>query len=206
MEFRDRFRRSHNVKSLLPSCILLFLLALLPAAPAFAFGTEVFVSVAAQELGVVRNGKTLSRYPVSTSKFGVGDASGSYRTPLGVFFVSAKIGDELPPGAVIKSRLPTREIVAVNAPGRDAIVSRVIWLRGKEAGNRNAHERCIYIHGTPEEKRIGRRASFGCIRMRSKDVIALYSLMHIGVAVTISEKSLSELLPPAEPTLLERSD
>ena len=56
-------------------------------------------------------------------------------------------------GVVIKSRLPTREIIAVNAPGRDAIVSRVIWLRGKEAGNRNAHERCIYIHGTPEEKR-----------------------------------------------------
>jgi lipoprotein-anchoring transpeptidase ErfK/SrfK len=194
------------VKSLLPSRTFLFLLALLPAAQAFAFGTEVFVSVAAQELGVVRNGKTISRYPVSTSKFGVGDASGSYRTPLGTFFVSAKIGDELPPGAVIKSRLPTREIVAVNAPGRDAIISRVIWLRGKEAGNRNAHERCIYIHGTPEEKRIGQRASFGCIRMRSKDVIALYHLMHIGVAVTISEKSLSELLPPAEPTLLERSD
>ena len=65
--------------------------------------------------------------------------TGSYRTPLGTFFVSAKIGDNLPPGAVIKSRLPTREIVTVNAPGRDAIVSRVIWLRGKEDGNRNAH-------------------------------------------------------------------
>lgn len=187
-------------------CALLFLLALIPTAPAFAFGTEVFISVAAQELGVVRNGKTILRYPVSTSKFGVGDASGSYRTPLGTFFVSAKIGDDLPPGAVIKSRSPTREIVAVNAPGRDAIVSRVIWLRGKETGNRNAHERCIYIHGTPEEKRIGRRASFGCIRMRSKDVVALYSLMHIGMAVTISEKSLNELVPPAEPTLLERPD
>ena len=96
--------------------------------------------------------------------------------------------------------------MAVNAPGRDAIVSRVIWLRGKEAGNRNAHERCIYIHGTPEEKRIGRRASFGCVRMRSKDVIALYGLMHIGMPVTISEKSLGQLLPPAEPTLLERPD
>ena len=169
MVFRDRLPTAgHNLKRLLHCRALLFLLALLPAAQAFAVGTEVFVSVAAQELGVVRNGKTISRYPVSTSKFGIGDASGSYRTPLGTFFVSAKIGDDLPPGAVIKSRLPTREIVAVNAPGRDAIVSRVIWLRGKEASNRNAHERCIYIHGTPEEKRIGRRASFGCVRMRSK--------------------------------------
>jgi hypothetical protein len=207
MMFRNRFWfAGHNLRSLLQCRVFLFLLAVLPVAPAFAFGTEVFVSVAAQELGVVRNGKTISRYAVSTSKFGIGDASGSYRTPLGMFFVSAKIGDNLPPGAVIKSRLPTREIVAVNAPGRDAIVSRVIWLRGKETGNRNAYERCIYIHGTPEEKRIGRRASFGCVRMRSKDVIALYSLMHIGTAVTISEKSLGELLPPAEPTLLERPD
>jgi lipoprotein-anchoring transpeptidase ErfK/SrfK len=207
MVFRDRSPLAgHNLKSLLQCRALLFLLALLPAAQAFGVGTEVFVSVAAQELGVVRNGKTISRYPVSTSKFGIGDATGSYRTPLGTFLVSAKIGDDLAPGAVIKSRLPTREIVAINAPGRDAIVSRVIWLRGKEAGNRNAHERCIYIHGTPEEKRIGRRASFGCVRMRSKDVIALYNLMHIGMAVTISKKSLSELLPPAEPTLLERSD
>jgi hypothetical protein len=42
--------------------------------------------------------------------------------------------------------------------------------------------------------------------MRSKDVIALYELMHIGMPVTISEKSLGQLLPPAEPTLLERPD
>ena len=207
MAFRDRLSlTSHEMKRRVQFCAFFLLLVLMPATPVFAFGTEVFVSVAAQELGVVRNGKTISRYPVSTSKFGVGDGTGSYRTPLGTFFVSAKIGDNLPPGAVIKSRLPTREIVTVNAPGRDAIVSRVIWLRGKEDGNRNAHERCIYIHGTPEEKRIGRRASFGCVRMRSKDVIALYGLMHIGMPVTISEKSLGQLLPPAEPTLLERPD
>ena len=207
MAFRDRLSlTSYEMKRRVQFCAFFLLLVLMPATPVLAFGTEIFVSVAAQELGVVRNGKTISRYPVSTSKFGVGDGTGSYRTPLGTFFVSAKIGDNLPPGAVIKSRLPTREIVTVNAPGRDAIVSRVIWLRGKEAGNRNAHERCIYIHGTPEEKRIGRRASFGCVRMRSKDVIALYELMHIGMPVTISEKSLGQLLPPAEPTLLERPD
>ena len=76
------------------------------------------------------------------------------------------------------------------------IVSRVLWLRGKDVANRNAYERCIYIHGTPEEKRIGRRASFGCVRMRSKDVIALYQLAHIGTSVLITE----------EPTLLSRAD
>lgn len=88
--------------------------------------------------------------------------------------MSGKFGDKLASGTVIKGRVPTREVVAVDAQGRDAIVSRVIWLRGLETQNRGAHERCIYIHGTPEERRIGRPASFGCVRMKSRDVIALY--------------------------------
>ena len=80
----------------------------------------------------------------------------------------------MPPGAVIKNRVPTGEVVTANAPGRDPIVARVIWLRGMEGQNRGARDRCIYIHGTPEERRIGKPASFGCVRMRSRDVIALY--------------------------------
>ena len=96
-------------------------------------------------------------------------------------------------GAIIKSRAATGEVVAANSVGRDAIVSRVIWLRGKDATNRNAFERCIYIHGTAEEKRIGRRASFGCVRMKSKDVIALYQLAHIGTSVLITEEPLDEI-------------
>ena len=97
------------------------------------------------------------------------------------------------------------EVVAANSVGRDAIVSRVIWLRGKDATNRNAFERCIYIHGTPEEKRIGRRASFGCVRMKSKDVIALYQLAHIGTRSDHREP-LEKFLPAEEPTLLSRAD
>ena len=120
-------------------------------------------------------------------------------------YVSAKLGDGLPLGAVIKSRIATGEVIVPNAPGRDTIVSRVLWLRGKEDQNRNARERCIYIHGTAEEKRIGRRASYGCIRMKSKDVIALYGRVHIGTQVTISDKPLSDFLPAEEDTLLARS-
>jgi L,D-transpeptidase catalytic domain len=93
-----------------------------------------------------------------------------------------------------------------NAPGRDAIVSRVIWLRGKEEQNLGAHERRIYIHGTPEERRIGRPASYGCIRMRSRDVIALYDFAHIGMHVTVTQKRTADLLPAEEPSLLARSD
>src|SRR6266404_3658485 len=168
--------------------------------------SEIVVSVPDQTLAVIDHRKLVARYPVSTSKFGLGDGVGSYRTPLGTLFVSGKFGDHLASGAVIKSRVATGEIVDPDAPGRDAIVSRVIWLRGKEEQNRAAHDRCIYIHGTPEERRIGKAASFGCIRMRSRDVIALYDLAHIGMHVTITQKRISDLLPAEEPSLLARSD
>jgi lipoprotein-anchoring transpeptidase ErfK/SrfK len=176
------------------------------AADASTASTEVIVSVPDQVLALVDRGHLIARYPVSTSKFGIGDSAGSYRTPLGTLFVSAKFGDKLSPGAVIKNRNPTGEVVAVNAPGRDAIVARVIWLRGMEAQNRGARDRCIYIHGTPEERQIGKPASFGCIRMRSRDVIALYDSVHIGTHVTVTQKRISDLLRTEEPSLLARSD
>jgi lipoprotein-anchoring transpeptidase ErfK/SrfK len=175
-------------------------------ARALSVAAEMFVSVPDQELVLIDRGKLVARYPISTSKFGLGDGAGTYRTPLGTLFVSGKFGDHLKSGAVIKSRVPTGEIVDPNAPGRDAIVSRVIWLRGKEEQNLGAHERCIYIHGTPEERRIGKPASYGCIRMRSRDVIALYDFAHIGMHVTVTQKRIADLLPPEEPSLLARSD
>ena len=171
-----------------------------------SLASEVIISVPDQELALLARGKVVARYRISTSKFGIGDQPGSYRTPLGVMYVSGKVGDGLPSGAVIKSRLATGEVLAPNAPGRDPIVSRVLWLRGKESQNQNARERCIYIHGTAEESRIGKRASFGCVRMRSRDVIALYSRVHIGTPVTISDRRLDALVPEEEPTLLARQD
>ena len=168
--------------------------------------SEIVVSVADQKLALVARGKVVKCFSVSTSKFGTGDATGSYRTPLGETFISAKIGDGLPSGTVIKNRNATGKVVSPNATGCDAIVSRVIWLRGMDGTTRNARDRCIYIHGTPEERFIGRRASFGCIRMRSKDIIELYNLVHIGTHVRISEKPLSDLAPPEEPSLLARTD
>ena len=88
--------------------------------------SEVVVSVVDQQLAFVDRGKVITRYPISTSKFGIGDSTGSYRTPLGTLFVSAKFGDRLPAGAVIKNRVSTGETIQANTPGRDAIVSRVV--------------------------------------------------------------------------------
>lgn len=91
-----------------------------------------------------------------------------------------------------KSRKPTGEIVAVNAPGRDPIVTRILWLRGLERCNAHAFERMIYIHGTPEEARLGTPASYGCIRMRSRDVIRLFDVVGEGARVVISNEALPD--------------
>jgi len=145
----------------------------------------VVVSVAEQKLALMRNGEIVRIYPVSTSRFGIGDAYGTYRTPLGRLRVSDKIGDGLAAGAVIRHRSPTGEVLAPNAPGRDPIVSRILWLDGLEPQNRHAFDRFIYIHGTPEERNIGTPASYGCIRMRSRDVIELYNTVGVGARVKI---------------------
>ena len=107
--------------------------------------TEIIISIPDQTLAVVDSGKLIARYRVSTSKFGNGDNVSSYQTPLGMLFVSGKFGDHLPAGTVIKNRAPTGEIIAVDAPNRDAIVSRVIWLRGMER-QKPGRARSLHLH------------------------------------------------------------
>ena len=147
--------------------------------------SRVIISVRDQKLMLVQNDKRIAVYPVSTSKFGLGDSLGRMTTPLGFMQVVCKIGDNAPSGAVFHNRRWTGEVLKPNAPGRDPIVTRIIWLRGLEAENAHAFGRCIYIHGTAEERNIGRPASYGCIRMKSKDVTALYNLVTPGTIVQI---------------------
>jgi hypothetical protein len=135
---------------------------------------------------VFERGVEIARYDVSTSKFGLGDRPGSYATPLGTMQVAQKIGGGQPSGMKFKSRRPTGEIVRPDAPGRDPIVSRILWLRGLEAQNKRAYGRGIYIHGTAEEHTIGTPASYGCIRMRSRDVIELYGKIEVGARVEVT--------------------
>ena len=151
---------------------------------------QVMVSVADQRMVVLDGNQVEKVYPISTSKFGLGDRHGSKCTPLGRLTIAKKIGRNAPSGAVFKSRRRTGEVLQPNAPGRDPIVTRILWLKGTEARNRNAYRRYIYIHGTPEEWRIGQRASYGCIRMRSKDVIDLNKRVRVGTDVTIVRDSV----------------
>ena len=152
---------------------------------------QVVISVPEQRMVLLKNGVPLAVYPVSTSKFGLGDSPGTRATPLGELEIARKIGDGAPLGAVFKSREQTGEVLVPDAPGRDPIVTRILWLRGLEAGNSNAYGRYIYIHGTPEERRIGQPASYGCVRMRSRDVVQLYNEVGNGAKVFIRDQPLA---------------
>src|SRR2546429_9337243 len=156
---------------------------------------HIVISTRDQKLAVLDRGTLLTTYLVSTSKFGLGDYSRSSRTPLGELEVAKKIGDNAPLGAVFKDRIRTGEIVAPNSPGRDPIVTRILWLRGREAQNANAFGRYIYIHGTPEDRNLGLPVSYGCVRMRSEDVIKLYEIVGIGAQVTIVDAPLAAIVP-----------
>jgi lipoprotein-anchoring transpeptidase ErfK/SrfK len=160
---------------------------------------HVIISVPQQRLALLDNGVLIATYPISTSKFAIGDAPGSRATPLGELEVAKKIGGSAPSGMVFKDRRPTGEILVPDAPGRDPIVTRILWLRGREAQNSNAYSRYIYIHGTPEERNIGKRASFGCIRMRSRDVIQLFEIVGPQARVTILNEPLEAMVPAVAP-------
>lgn len=160
---------------------------------------QVIISIPEQRLVLLENGSPLATYPVSTSKFGLGDIPGSSGTPLGNLEIARKIGGGAPSGAVFKDRKRTGEIVLPDAPGRDPIVSRILWLRGLESQNDRAFSRYIYIHGTPEERNIGLPVSYGCVRMRSGDVIRLFDIVGTGARVTIANAPLEVLVPNLTP-------
>lgn len=157
---------------------------------------QIVISVPEQRMAVLKDGQPVAVYPVSTSRFGLGDAPGTCATPLGDLAVAEKIGGGAPLGMKFKNRVPTGEIVPVDAPGRDPVVTRILWLRGLQTSNQNAHDRYIYIHGTPEEYRIGHPASYGCVRMRSRDVAALYDEVGRGAGVRIADSSLTNAAAP----------
>lgn len=156
---------------------------------------RVVVSVPEQKMALLEDGAPIATFPVSTSKFALGDAPGSRGTPLGELEIAKKIGGAAPLGAVFKDRRRTGEVILPDAPGRDPIVTRILWLRGLDPQNRNAYARYIYIHGTPEERNIGRPASYGCVRMKSRDVMRLFDLVGVGARVTISNLPLAAAVP-----------
>lgn len=138
----------------------------------------------------------IREYPVSTARNGLGEQSGSYCTPRGRHRIADKIGAGQPLCAVFKARVPTGEVwsreLAASEPGRDWILTRILWLTGTEPGrNRGSGvdtlRRYIYIHGCPDTAPLGEPLSHGCIRMRNADLIALFDQVDAGTIVDIVE-------------------
>ncbi len=140
-------------------------------------------------------GAPMRRYHVSTSKNGAGELHDSYCTPRGLHLIRAKIGAGQPVNTVFVRRRPTGEIytpeLGAKNPGRDWILTRILWLSGCEPGFNRLGEvdtmrRYIYIHGSPDETEMGRPGSIGCIRMRNGDLLELFDLVSPGTPVQIS--------------------
>lgn len=158
---------------------------------------HIRISLPAQTLELIAaDGRLIRSYPVSTAKNGAGELSGSYCTPCGKHIVRARIGEGMPYGTVFKGRRPTGEIwnaeLDAAEPGRDWILSRILWLSGYERGiNRlgavDTMRRYIYIHGTPDTVALGVPESHGCIRMHNADVIDLFERTPIYTPVNIVE-------------------
>lgn len=158
---------------------------------------RVRVDIAAQQLSVFADdGACIRRYPVLTAANGAGEASGSLCTPRGRHRIRAKIGAGAPYGAVFRGRRPTGALwsgaFAAAHPGRDWVLTRILWLCGEEPGrNRggavDSMRRYIYIHGTGDDQPMGTPRSHGCVRMRNRDVIELFALLPVGTVVEIVE-------------------
>ena len=156
---------------------------------------QILIDIPSQTLSLLGDdGACIRRYSVSTARNGAGEASGSFCTPRGRHIIRARIGAGAPLGAAFRGRRPTGEVwtpeLAAANPGRDWILTRILWLSGTEPGfNRlgevDSMRRYIYIHGTPDSEPMGVPLSIGCVRMRNRDVAELFELVPAGTAVDI---------------------
>ena len=161
---------------------------------------RIEISLGAQTLTLFdETGAVVRRYAVSTAGKGAGELSGSYCTPRGRHLIRARIGGGQPENTVFVARRPTGEIytpeLGSEFPGRDWILTRILWLSGCEPGyNRGQHQlgcvdtmrRYIYIHGSPDSATMGEPGSHGCIRMRNADIVELFDLVAAYTPVDIS--------------------
>lgn len=158
---------------------------------------SIRISIGLQQLDLLDDaGRLIKRYSISSAKNGVGEQNGSFRTPRGRHIVRAKIGAGQPLNTVFVERRPTGETfspeLAKRHPGRDWILTRILWLSGLERGlNRlgqvDTMRRAIYIHGSPDSADMGRPGSRGCIRMHNRDIVELFELVPVRTLVEIRE-------------------
>lgn len=158
---------------------------------------RIEISIPRQTLDLLDDaGRLVRRYAVSTAANGAGERNGSFCTPRGRHIVRAKIGAGAAANTVFVRRRPTGEVwtpeLAAQFPGRDWILTRILWLSGCEPGrNRlggvDTMRRYIYIHGSPDSVPMGAPGSIGCIRMRNSDIVELFDRVPAYTPVEILE-------------------
>jgi len=155
------------------------------------------ISLAEQTLKLLDdNGGLVRGYSISTSRNGPGEKKDSFCTPRGRHIIRAKIGAGVAENMIFIGRRPSGEIytseLGERHPGRDWILTRVLWLSGCELGfnrlrNVDTMQRYIYIHGSPDNSQMGKPGSIGCIRMHNRDIIELFDQVAPGTPVDILE-------------------
>lgn len=157
-------------------------------------GPGIHIDIPTQQLRFTDGSGRGRGYAVSTAANGAGERNGSLCTPRGRHVVRARIGGGARPNTVFVARRPTGEFyrpeMRTEFPGRDWILTRILWLSGTEPGfNRlgdvDTMRRLIYIHGAPDDVPMGNPGSHGCIRMRNRDIIELFDRVPVGTPVVI---------------------
>jgi lipoprotein-anchoring transpeptidase ErfK/SrfK len=156
---------------------------------------SIRIGLAEQRLDLLLGGRLARSYPISTSKHGAGELRDTFKTPRGRHVIRAKIGAGAAIGAVFRGRRLTGEIysdeLARAHPGRDWILTRILWLSGTEVGKNRLGDvdtmrRYIYIHGTPDSTPLGVPGSIGCVRMANSAIVELFDLVQTGTVVQIA--------------------
>jgi L,D-transpeptidase YbiS len=145
---------------------------------------RLLVSIPEQKMQLRQGKRILVTYIISTSKFGLGFRPDSFKTPLGCFYIHAKIGSGAALGEIFRARQPTGTI-ASQGGDEDLITTRILWLGGLDAKNANTKDRYIYIHGTNQEHLLGQPASHGCIRMNNMEILELFDRVETNDSVLI---------------------
>ncbi len=147
------------------------------------------INIISQTLEHYQKGMLTKQYSISSAKNGTGEVEGSFCTPTGQFKIAEKIGKDLALGSVLVGRKPTGEIYSAQLskehPNRDWILTRILWLDGMDAHNKNTKNRYIYIHGSPDKTNLGVPGSKGCIQMKNQEMIELFDIVQTGEDVAI---------------------
>jgi len=158
--------------------------------------TIIEVDIGRQMLFLRADEEVIKTYYVSTASNGPGEEQDSECTPRGLHVIAEKIGAGCLPNTVFVGRQPTGELfipeLRQRFPDRDWIITRILWLRGCEpgvnqGGNVDTYQRCVYIHGAPDDVPMGKPGSRGCIRMHNSDVVELFDMVEVGTKISVTE-------------------